>query len=177
MPPLQPLPVTQLIKQARLYPAQALPKLTHQSYPIPVRGGRAGIQVLFFYGRGEIIEPRDGLKIWSPEYIAYVNAITGKFEELKAVAQGDFGQKNPADKPIGKYLTLAERLVAEFANKLALWFQAYDAIFPSFASGAYGLTPELQQAARDFARLTPEILEAPLMPYYQAAGREFFEWL
>src|SRR4051812_226939 len=96
-PPVAPtlVPVTAVVEQARLHPAQALPPLTHQSFPFPIRGGRRGLQLLFFFGRGEITERTEGFKLWPPNYVAHLSAFDAKFEELRAVTPGDFGQRHP----------------------------------------------------------------------------------
>jgi hypothetical protein len=170
------MPVAKVVQQARLHPAQILPQLTHQSCPVPMRGSRGGLQLVFFYCHAEIVEPRDGLKLWPPAYVAYLDAVTGKFEELKSVTPEDFGQKHPPDKVMGKYLTVPQRLDAAFLDKEVKWFQAYDVILPCFAARQFGL-PEQVQAAKEFARLMPEILETPLMPYYKVVADEFFAWV
>jgi hypothetical protein len=151
--------VNRIIQQAECHPLEALPAGTHQSYPFPARGGRSGSQMIFFYCPAKILDPRAGLTLWPPTYVAYLSAANARFEELKAVAPGDFGQRHPADKPQIK------------------WIQDYDIILPCFAAKAVGLSDEQRQAAREFSTLLPEIVESPLMPYFQAAAAEFFDWL
>jgi hypothetical protein len=131
----------------------------------------------FFYCRAEIVRPREGLQLWPPNYVAFLNAGTGKFEQLKAVTPKDFDQRHDQDKPMGAYLTLPERLDAEFLTMQVRWYQAYDELLPAFMAGLVDLGPPIQQNVAEFKALFPKVTEAPLLPYYEALGREFFGWL
>jgi hypothetical protein len=168
------MPAVAVAEQAELLPASALPDLMHQSLPVPVRGGKSRLQLLFFYGNAEMLDPKVGVQLWPPTYVALMNALTGRFEELRTIKVGDYRQRHAPDKPFG---TLPDRGGPECLNRKINWYKAYDMILPCFAAGNYGLTPEQQAAARDFSRLWPELVEAPLLPYYEAAASEFFDWL
>jgi hypothetical protein len=167
--------VVQLVKKARLYPCGALLALMHQSFPVPVPGP-TGLQVAFFYGRGEVIAPREGLKLFPPTYVAFLEAETGRFVELRAVAAGEFGL--PADDTvIGKYLSQGERLAAEFLTKEVKLYQAYDVLLPAFAAGSPVPASDVRKVAGEFNVLFPQVTEAPLQPCYQALGKAFFAWV
>jgi hypothetical protein len=170
-------PFTRIVEQARIHPLQVMPPQTHQSYPFPTRGVRGGVQMVFFYCPAKILDPLAGLTLWPPTYVANLSAAAARFEELKAVNASDFGQRHSADKPLGNCRTPGQALEGPFMSKLAKWYQAFDLILPCFAVRTYGLAVEQQRATRDFASLLPEIVEAPLMPYYKAAAGEFFDWL
>jgi len=178
--------VVKLIEQARLYPAGALPRGTHQSYPVPVPGAK-GLRVAFFYCTAMIIRPGEGLQLLTPSYVAFLDATTGEFELLKAVVPGEFGQKHKEDEILGKYLTLPERMAAEFLTRQVLLYQAYDALLPAFAVDQADVPPQAKKAAREaqdvqkaavqFRSLFPAVTEGPLQGYYQALGKDFFAWL
>jgi len=170
------LPLLKLSELARVYPAQALPVGTHQSYPVPVAGPR-GLQIGFLYCRAMITKPDEGYQLWPPSYLASLDAINGKFIELKAVQPKELGQSHPEDKPIGRYLSPPERSAPEFLSKLVRWYQAYDALLPLFLEGVTVLPPPAREAATQFKALFAGITEAPLQPYYRAVGAEFFAWL
>src|SRR5271154_5827342 len=101
--------VVKLIQKAELHPGGALPTLTHRSYPIPCAGAN-GLRVAFVYAPAAIVEAQAGLQIYPPTHIAYFQAETGMFEELKAVTPGELGLNAPQDRSLGVYLTPAHRL-------------------------------------------------------------------
>jgi len=68
-------------------PGQALPNETHQSFPMPVRGP-TGLRVMFMYCTS-IVTPGVGLQLLAPSYVAYLDAKTGKLEEMKAVTPAE----------------------------------------------------------------------------------------
>jgi len=168
--------VVQLTTVARVYPAGALPAGTHQSYPIPLPDPK-GLRMAFFFCRAEIVTPRAGLQLWPPSYVAFLNARTGKFQELRAVTPKEYGQRHAEDKPMGPYLTLPERMAPEFLTAQVRWCQAYDEIIPAFLAGLVKPAPEVRQSVAEFRALFPQVTEPPLLPYYQALGKEFFGWL
>src|SRR5262249_42215766 len=144
-----------------------MPKATHQSFPIPVRNP-AGLRVAFLFCKGTMVLASKDFQLWPPSYVAYLIAETGKFQELKAATPKDFGQKHAEDKPIGPYLTTAQRSTPEFMTKQALFYQAYDALLPNFAAGMNKATPDIKKAANEFKQLFAEVTEQALKPYYVA---------
>lgn len=186
MPSVEILSVVHLTNLARRYPANALPPEYHQSQPIPVPGPK-GLRVAFLYGKAMIVEPGEGLQLTPPSYLAFLNAVTGDFEELRAVTPGEWGPKHKEEERIGRYLTLPERLVPEFLTKQLRLYQAYDALLPAFATDQANVPPHLKQAANEapptkkaaaeFQALFRAVAESPLLPYYQAIGKAFFAWL
>jgi hypothetical protein len=168
--------VVQTIEQARLYPAGVQPPGTHQSYPVPVRRGQ-DLQLAFLYCKAMIIRPREGLQLWPPNYIAFMVARTGRFDQLRAVTASDFGQNCNMDKPMGVHLTAAERLAGGFLTKEARLYQAYDQLLPAFAGEPSPAPSEVKPAAEEFRSLFPNVAEAPLLPFYKHVGKEFFDWL
>jgi hypothetical protein len=172
------MPVSRIIEQARIRPLAVMPRVsTHQSYPIPVRGGRRGMVMHFLYCPRKIEDPKAGLTLWPPTFVAILDAYTGKLEEMRKLTPGEFGPRHPADQRLGHCRTPGQAEEDEFLIKLAYWYQAVDTMLPLFVKRAFGLTHEEQEEARKLSQLNAEILEPPLMPYYQAIGREYFDWL
>lgn len=168
--------VVTLVETARLHPAGALPLGTHQSYPIPVPDPK-GLRVAFLYCRAEIVEAKQGLQLWPPSYVAFLEARTGRFERLATLTADDRGQDRPADRPLGSYLTLAERMTDTFLTQQVRLYQAYDDLLPAFAARPGDVPPEVVRSILEFEQLFPRVTEGPLLPHYQVIGKEFFAWL
>lgn len=117
--------VVKLVAVASAYPARAISPEFHQSHPVPV-GGPKGLRMAFLYCKGMIRNPGEGLHLMPPEYMAYINATTAIFEELKAVMPGDFGQPHQVGEFLGTYLTIPERALPEFLTRQTRLYQAYD---------------------------------------------------
>lgn len=154
-----------------------MPPYTHQSFPIPVRGGRRGLQMYFLYCPAKIENPEQGLTLWPPTYVAILDAVTGKMEEIRKLTIGEFGPRHSPEQRLGHCRTPGQMMEDEFLVKLATWFQAVDVLLPLFFNRAYGLSLEEQEEARKLTRLNAELLEPPLAAYYQAIGKEYFDWL
>jgi hypothetical protein len=141
-----------------------------------VRGG-PGLRVAFFYCTAHIVKPQEGLQVQVPTYLAYLNAETAQFEELKAIRPEEFGQPHGAGEVLGPYLTPADRMSAEFLTLQGRFFQAYDVLLPAFAAGPGPVGADVKEAAAEFQALFPQVTEGPLLGYYHALAREFFTWL
>lgn len=169
--------VVEIIEHARLHPAGALAPDTHQSYPIPIVR-TADVEMAFLYCKGMVLVPKEGLQLWPPHYVAFLSARSCRFERLQSVTPADFGRhSDPADRPIGGCLTLAERSTESFLTKQARFYQAYDDLLPSFAASSPAATESSKRAAKEYLLLFGEVTEPPLLPYYQNLGHEFFLWL
>ena len=168
--------IVTLIETAALYPAGALREENYQSYPVPTRGPD-GLRVAFLYCIAAIEEPRQGLRISAPKYVAFLQPETGMFEELRVASPADFGLAAVEDRWLGTYLTLAERQAPEFLTKLARLYQDYDLLMAAFAASLPAVPPETRKAAAEFSSLFPAVVEKALLPYYQVLGKHFFAWL
>lgn len=180
MPPTQLpalMPISKVIEQARLRPLMVMPHFTHQSFPIPVRGGRRGLQLHFLYCPAKIEDSQKGLTLWPPNYVAILDAFTGKMEEIRKLTPGELGPRHSPDQRLGYCRTPGQMMEDEFLLKLATWFQTVDILLPLFVARSYGLSADEQIEARKLSRLNAELMEPPLLAYYQALGREYFEWL
>jgi hypothetical protein len=174
LPPL--VSITKLVQRAELHPGGALPPNSHRSYPIPSAGAE-GLRVAFLYSPAAIVEPQAGLQIYPPTYVAFFQAETGMFEELKSVTPAEFGLNVALDQPLGSYLTPAHRLSAEFLTKQVRLFQDYDLLMGAFAASLSVVSEEVKNGAIEFKSLFPQVAEAPLRPCYQSLGQHFFSWI
>lgn len=167
--------VEALIQQARFHPAGALPTETHQSYPVPVRG-KEGLRVLFMYCPSHA-SMEEGLVLLAPYYVAYLNAVTGVFEEMRRVTPKELGRPDQPDQRIGAYVMPPGISREEFVVLQAQLYEGYDALMPLFLAGQTRASPETKRLASEFRRLFLLITEAPLEPYYSVVGQDFFHWL
>jgi hypothetical protein len=117
------------------------------------------------------------LQIYPPTYIAFFQAETGTFEELKSVTPAEWGLDAPNDQPLGSYLGPAHRLTPEFLTKQVRLYQDYDLLMGPFAASLSVVSEEVKEGAIEFKSLFPQVAEVPLGPYYQALGQNFFSWI
>jgi hypothetical protein len=167
--------IVDLVAIAARYPARALPAGHHPSYPAPVLGPD-GLRVAFLYCRAEIVRPGEGLSLTAPSYVAFVDARTAMFEELRAVTPGELGLGHAEGEVLGTTRTQPERLDPALVTKELRLYQTYDLLLPSFAAGQAQVDLGVQAAAREHEALFAELAEAPLLPYYRAVAGPFFAW-
>jgi hypothetical protein len=67
--------------------------------------------------------------------------------------------------------------VYEYLDKRKRLFELYDNLLPEFAARAMRSTPAAHRQAAEFVALFSQLMEPPLIPYYQAVGKEFFDWV
>ncbi len=160
---------------ARHYTAAVLPDETHQSFPIPLRTG-SGLKVTFLYCVSRV-SFGEGLQLLPPSNVGIVNALTGVFEELRAVRPADFGLHDPENQFLGKYALPQGITQQDFHEDQTRLLLAYDALLPRFAINDTNPSPDTKRAAVEFKALFKLVAEQVLQPYYRAAGKQFFAWL
>jgi hypothetical protein len=154
------LPTAQLVALAQSGPAMALPFDTRQSYPIPARKPGGGLSAVFVYAPHGRLNPVEGLHLLAPTFVAHVDAATGKLERVRRIT---LLAGHAPGQDIGAH-TMPKGLTYDtFMPLEAQLFQDYDAVLPSFAA--------------DLTQLFWRLSEAPLSPYYEALGGDFFAWL
>lgn len=171
----QPVSIVPLINSAFLYTAGSLP-CNYQSYPV-LYPTPQGLWVAFLYLEAKVIEPKQGLCIKPPRYIAFYSALTGRFEELKQFQPEAYGLPPAADEWIGRCLTPAERMAPEFMTEQIKLYQFYDDLLPLFCEEPPRTDAGTPAAAAAFTRQFERLAEQPLMPYYKGVGSLFFKWL
>src|SRR5262249_1320473 len=160
-----------LMTLALSQPARALSDETHQSFPVPVRGPK-GPRVAFFYSPA-LLSIHTGLQLRAPRYLARLDAVTGKFEELRSVSPRDFEQKHGRGELIGAYNMLpGGRTPDEFRLMHERLVTDYDTLMPLWAAGETPGSAEIKNTAAEFRILFPHIVEQPLLPYYYALGKD-----
>jgi len=167
-------PVRELIALARQQPAQALPLETRQSYPIPVPRPD-GLRIAFLYCT-QVARP-GVIRLIAPGHLAFLNAGTGRFDQMKKVSPRDFRQPHPPGEFIGEH-TLGPGMTYEgYLAQQETLYSDYDVLLPAFASGATEAGSEVRAAAAAFQTTFERLAEKPLLPYYRVIGADFFAWL
>jgi len=143
-----------------------------QSLPVPVRRqNQAVVAFMFCYW---MIKPGP-LRIWPPNKVAWFDPVSGDLITSAEVSPTDFGQTHSADDPMQEEDedTLSVESFMEMRDRL---FALYDILFEAWATAPSTRTTVLQGAAGEFLKIFDQISESPLRPYYNALGREYFEW-
>jgi hypothetical protein len=162
---------------AQLYGSSLLGREMHQSYPLPFYANQ-NLYLRFLYSHAEIIEAGEGLKIWSPQYAVSIAATNGKLENVQFVTPESFGLNDSPDQPIGRYLSLAERLTdSVFLTNEIKFLQSYDQLLPFFASNIPSSNPKAGNAIKEFREYFMQVMEQPLLPYYRVIAKDFLQWL
>ena len=146
-----------------------------QSLPVPTR--HQNQMAIAFMFCSWIIRPGP-LRIWPPSEVAWLDPVSGKFITSVKVSPADFGQTHSANEPMkgeeGKLSGVSVESFIEMRNRL---FALYDVLFEVWATNPSTRSSALQSAAREFLKIFDQISEPPLRPYYDALGREYFEWV
>ncbi|MDH5378314.1 MAG: hypothetical protein OEX00_08330 [Gammaproteobacteria bacterium] len=170
------LSVIQLKDRAEMYGAELIGELTHQSLPIPIMRDNA-LKIAYFYSHAEIVEPREGLKIWPPAYVGIVDAMSGMLEQIKTVSPENFSRNDDVTKPLGSYLTHPQRLEGGFLSSATRLYQSLDQLLPEFVNNHLELTEQAMEAVKMFKKEFDAISEKSLLPYYRHFGEDFFRWV
>ena len=123
---------------------------------------------------------RPGLVRMSPPYeVVWFNPASGELIAKTAVSPADFGQTHPANEPLPewKFSMPPGMTTGSYAELHNHFFALYDVLFEVWATNPSTRSSALQSAAREFLKIFDQISEPPLRPYYDALGREYFEWV
>ena len=145
-----------------------------QSFPIPVIRPD-GLHVLFLYYPARPF-PGQPSKLWPPDLLLSLEA-SGRFEELRAVTSREFGQSRQPHELIGTYGMPEGMTYDQYVQKAARLSEVYDVLLPQFGAERSGVRPEVVSAAKEFTGLFRLLSEAPLKPYYDFLGKDFFAWI
>lgn len=163
-----------LMRLGRVQVMDRVPEGSRQSLPIPVRVDSA-LRVAFFYAPSQVLPGVNRLA--PPNFMAWLDPSTGALLALKAVTPHDFGQSCGANDLIGEY-RLPEGMTAnEYLAERERLFGLYGNLVPTWMAGAQGGGAGLRLLAQEFLRSFAKVSEPPLIPYYYAMGREFFDWV
>jgi hypothetical protein len=164
-----------LVKLARVKSSGAVAEQYRQSLPIPVIKSE-GLRVVFLYSPALAL-PKQPVKLNPPQYMLQLSALTGNLFEIRSVNSGDFGQSHGASDLIGTFMMPEGMTFETFIHKQDSLFQLYDTLMPEFVLRRTTASEETRKSAKEFDRLFHILSEPPLLPYYRAAGKEFFDWL
>jgi hypothetical protein len=146
---------------ARNLVSPSLKFANYMSLPIPVIGDNK-LLLAFLVGRGEALDPELGYQMWPPSLLALFDACNGQFHELRAVTPGYFSVDQPADQPMGKGVSPAEKTsVAYLQNELHL-FQYCDNVMTAIRT-----KQPHQSDLKRFDEFFKNLTEEALLPYYQ----------
>ena len=168
------LSFNELMRLGRVHVMPKVPEQSRQSLPVPVRSQQA-LRIGFFYAPALILPGVNRLA--PPHFVAYLDAATGALLEITPVTPKHFGMSHAENTPIGDfrlpesmnaqaYLLERERLFGLYSNLVPPWL---DAVAPGRS--------DLRVLAQEFLRSFGVISEPPLIPYYHALGRDYFDWV
>lgn len=163
-----------LMRLGRELVMQRVPEQSRQSLPVPMRAENAW-RAAFLYAPAQILPGVNRLA--APNFVAYLDPIGGSLLELVPVTPKDFGLTDKAGELIGEfrlpqgmnaneYLLERERLFGLYANLVRPWLD-----------GAKPGPSDLRLRAQEFLRSFAVVSEPPLIPYYHALGRDYFDWV
>ncbi|MGH8219317.1 MAG: hypothetical protein ACREUT_12265 [Steroidobacteraceae bacterium] len=175
MDPKSYLSAEQLYALGRTATLQSVPEQSRESLPIPVRGP-GGLTVAFFFCPSLAI-PRAGVKMAPPHYLVTLDPSTGRVRELRAVVPAEFGRRDAPDAPLGLFNLPAGMTPAQYLEQRGTLFVLYDRLLPAFAHPHEPVSALTRAAAKQFGELFAVLEEPPVAPYYNAVGRDFFDWL
>ena len=145
------------------------------SFPVPVRRqGKPQIAfMIYHYGF------KPGLARISPPYeVVCFNPASGELITKTAVSPADFGQTHPANERFLEWKFDMQGMTIKSYDELHDHFFALcDVLFETWATAPSTQSSALQNFAREFLKIFDQISEPPLRPYYDALGREYFEWV
>ena len=163
-----------LMRFGRQLVMDRVPEQSRQSLPIPVQVDHA-LTIAFFYAPSQILPGVNRLA--PPHFMAWLNPTTGTLVTLKRVTPQDFGQSHGADDLIGEF-RLPEGMTAnQYLAERERLFGLYANLVPAWMADTKPGNSSLRMQAQEFLRSFAKISEPPLIPYYYAIGREFFEWV
>jgi hypothetical protein len=167
--------VAELIKSARMVPARALAIETRQAYPVPWALAPSGpMRMAFLYFPQQLVPSARCAELSAPTYVALLDPDTGVLEELRRISSAELSLTDPPGALVGRY-SMPEGMTLEQHQSLEKrMLELYDLLLAAYADGQKSVD---RAAAEEFNQLFWQISEPPLLPYYRAAGRSFFEWV
>lgn len=147
------------------------------SLPIPVRRLNQPLIAFMVYRSGF----RPGLvRISPPHEVIWLDPASGKLIAKTSVSPADFAQTLSAGEgSMELKRNLPPNMAIESFRELRVRLPAlYDALFELWATNpSIRSSTLLQDAAREFLKSFDLVSEPPLLPYYNALGCEYFEWV
>jgi hypothetical protein len=164
--------MTELVQAARDGPAQGLPQQSYQSLPLPCQGQTHCFVVFIYCGCRPTPE---GKLLLPPQYMAWIDAVTGTLYELRSVGLDEFGQQDDPNQFLGIFPGPAQVPATEVASYTQHLYGLYDKLLTLYFNQR--ASHEGGESALAFKKLFWLLSEPVLEPYYRVAGKAFFEWL
>ena len=146
-----------------------------QSLPVPVLDS-AGLSLVFLYSKA-VVRPKQPAILYPPRFLVRLSATAGDVVEQREVLPEEFGQASTPSEVIGTYALPDGMTLDEYKKMLDRLYALYDILIPAFASGKSPAGSDTVLAANEFRRIFSILGEYPLLPYYQATGKGFFDWI
>ncbi|MCL2723282.1 MAG: hypothetical protein FWD69_02500 [Polyangiaceae bacterium] len=146
------------------------------SLPVPVR--RQGQPLIAFMFYFYAFTP-DIAWVSPPGEVAWLDPVSGKLIAKTTVTPAYFGQtRSPDAGPMEWKFSMPSGMTVDSFDKLRNRLPVlYDVLFEAWATSPSIRSSALHDAAREFLKAFDVVSEPPLLPYYNALGREYFEWV
>lgn len=174
-PPTEPQPLERLSQLALRYVSAAVPVSKHQSFPFPaVKDGR--LKVCFLYCSSGP-SPK-GKELLAPDYLETVDGLTARLDDFVTVTPQSLAVPRVAISQVIGYVPLPAGLTLdEYSERRSRMLGCMDRLVRAFFAGRKDLDEGERKAAAEFRSLWAVLSEAALAPYYESAGKPWFDWV
>jgi hypothetical protein len=164
----------ELMKLGRSLVMDRVSEQSRQSLPVPVRVNGA-LRVAFMYSPSQALP--NVVKLAPPEFVSWLDPVSGALIELRAVTPQTFRQAHAATDLLGQFSLPPGVSLNEHLAQRERLFWLYEQLVPAWFADAKGERKDLPPLAVEFTRTFGLVSEPPLAPYYDALGAEFFTWV
>lgn len=142
--------------------------------PIPIKRGESLNIVHLFYKEGTA--PGEET-VYPPHFRSTIDAETGDIVEAGPCEPLDFNVNQPTNVPTEGFGLDPGLTGEEYQIRKRRFMRLSPDIWELYSAGATTLADEQRALVADFNYCFRTIAKAPLMPYYEAIGSDFFTWL
>ncbi len=165
---------SELMRLGRVHVMNQVPEQSRQSLPVPVRLQKE-LRVAFFYAPAQALPGVNRLA--PPHFLAYLDATTGALISVAPVAPSHFNLPHEVNSLLGEFRLPQGMNAEQYLLERERLFGLYANLVPPWLDGAKPGAANLRLLGTEFLRSFGQVSEPPLMPYYHALGREFFDWV
>ena len=145
------------------------------SWPIPV-GVTEQIQFRFFYYASFGPPPAKQFKLYPPCWEAWI-AADGTVEKLHRIQPREAGLGAEQGQPFAAHSWPTDWTLEAADQKRVDLLAAYDRVIPLWLAREPTRAAAEARVVTDCRQRFLELTEPPLVPCYQALGRDFFDWI
>ena len=139
---------------------------------VPKLDETSSLRLVVLYYR----EPSDGKEsVFPPHQMVIVDPRSKEVVESKPCTPREFGVDQEAGQPIEGFGLRVT--VNEFWDRKIRLKEISPTIWDLYAEGNTQLEPEARDLVREYFTCYQRIAKAPLIPYYEAIGEDFFRWI